>query len=119
MKSVGDNFEEQAAQWLVDQGCKLVARNFRAKPGEIDIIALDQGCLVFLEVRVRRHTGYASAAASVDWRKQRRIAGAAQVFLQRHPQLTDLPCRFDVIAFQPPQSGAGLALHWIRAAFTA
>lgn len=119
MKSVGDDYEARAAQYLLGQGLHLLAQNFRGKAGEIDLIARDQGCLVFVEVRARNSRQFASAAASVDGRKQRRILRTAQLFLQLHPRLAILPCRFDVIAFEPPQSGARAELRWIRAAFTA
>jgi len=118
VKSVGDAFEERAALWLQESGLHLLARNFRYRGGEVDIVALDGECLVFLEVRRRSNPHFAGAAASVDWRKQQRILRAAQVFLQRHPQWSALPCRFDVVAFEPRQSAPDSAPLWIRAAFT-
>ena len=60
-----------------------------------------------------------SAAGSVDRRKQQRILRTAQLYLQRHPELACLPCRFDVIAFEPRQSGSSLEIRWIPGAFTA
>lgn len=118
MKSVGDAFEERAVLWLRECGLRLLARNYRCRGGEIDIVALDGECLVFLEVRRRSNPRFGGAAASVDRRKQQRILRAAQLFLQRHPQWSALPCRFDVVAFEPPQSAPGSAPLWIRAAFT-
>ena len=97
----------------------VLARNFRARTGEIDIIGQHGGCLVFVEVRARGNSRFASAAASVDRRKQLRILRTAQLFLQQQPDLATLPCRFDVIAFEPPQSAPGRELLWIKAAFTA
>ena len=96
----------------------LLLRNFRSKTGEIDIIARHEGCVVFIEVRARSNRAFSSAAGSVDWRKQQRLVRTAQCFLQRHPALANLPCRFDVIAFDPPQSGTSLDIHWIHGAFT-
>lgn len=119
MKSVGDSYETRAALWLQDQGLHLLARNFRGKTGEIDIVAQDATHLVFLEVRARSNRCFASAAASVDRRKQLRILRTAHLFLQRHPQWANMPCRFDVIAFDPPQSVTGTGIRWIRGAFTA
>ena len=118
MKSVGDTFEERAALWLQESGLRLLTRNFRCRGGEIDIVALDGECLVFLEVRRRSNPRFAGAAASVDRRKQRRILRAAQLYLQHHPQWSDRPCRFDVVAFEPPQSAPDSVPLWIRAAFT-
>jgi putative endonuclease len=98
---------------------QVLARNFGGRFGEIDIVALDAGQLAFIEVRGRSNPRFAGAAASVDRRKQQRLLKTAQLFLQRHPALATLPCRFDVIAFEPPQSGAEPRMRWIRGAFTA
>jgi putative endonuclease len=119
MKSVGDDYETRAAGWLQGRGLQLLARNFRARSGEIDIVARDAEHLVFLEVRARSNRYFASAAGSVDRRKQQRIVRTAQAFLQCHPQWADMPCRFDVIAFEPRQSAGEREPHWIRGAFTA
>ncbi|MCB0246417.1 MAG: YraN family protein [Anaerolineae bacterium] len=119
MKTLGDDYEQRAARWLQQRGLRILARNFRGKTGEIDLIARDQTHLVFCEVRARSNRYYNSAAGSVDHRKQQRLLRTAQLFLQRHPGLANLPCRFDVIAFEPRQSGSDLAIRWIPGAFTA
>jgi putative endonuclease len=118
MNAEGEKFERRAAQWLRERGMRLLARNFRTKLGEIDLVALDDGCLVFVEVRVRHNTRFAGAAASVGRDKQRRLQRTALLFLQQRPDLANFPCRFDVIAFEPRQFAPGTALRWIRAAFT-
>lgn len=119
MKSQGDNYELQAAALIEDSGLRLLERNFRGKTGEIDIIAEDSGQLVFIEVRARSNRYYVSAAGSVNARKQGRIVRTAQLFLQQRPQWANTPCRFDVIAFEPPQSDSLSRIRWIRGAFTA
>ncbi len=120
MKVVGEDYERRAARWLQEHhGLPLVARNFRGRTGEIDIIIRDGAHLVFVEVRARSNPRFASAAASVDRRKQQRLLRTAQLFLRAHPELAQLPCRFDVITFDPPQSGAEPGIRWIRGAFTA
>ncbi|MDX1736114.1 MAG: YraN family protein, partial [Halioglobus sp.] len=103
--------------WLQRRGMRVLARNFRAPTGEIDIIALDGAELVFVEVRARANPAFASAAASVTPAKRRRIVATAQIFLQQQAHLAQSPCRFDVVAFEAPQSGAGMS--WIRGAFRA
>ncbi|PLW70383.1 YraN family protein [Pseudohalioglobus lutimaris] len=118
MKSLGDNYEEQAACWLQRQGLTIIERNFRCRVGELDIIGQQGQYLVFIEVRARSNSRFASAAASVDLRKRRRLVRAAQWFLQRHRKYAHLPCRFDVVAFQPPQSATEQTPLWIRGAFT-
>lgn len=119
MKSIGDCYEIKAAEILTSAGLRILARNFSRKTGEIDIIALQQTCVVFVEVRLRSHRGYAGAAASVDRRKQQRIIRTAQLYLRANPMRAQSPCRFDVIAFEPRQSDSELSANWIRSAFTA
>ncbi|NQX90266.1 MAG: YraN family protein [Halioglobus sp.] len=119
MRSLGNAFEDRAARLLKTKGLALLARNFRGKPGEIDIIAREGNQLVFVEVRFRSHYRFAGAAASINTQKQQRIIRTAQLFLQQHPRFATMPCRFDVIAFEPPQSGGSWRARWIRAAFTA
>lgn len=119
MQTQGRHYEDTAADWLCEQGWQLLQRNFRCKVGEIDIIALDGEHLVFIEVRSRSNPRFASAAASVDRRKQQKLLRAASVFLQRHACWQSKPCRFDVLAFDPRQSTPGAAPRWIRAAFSA
>lgn len=119
MKALGEKYEDWAATLLEDRGLRLLERNFRGKTGEIDIIAQDGAQLVFVEVRARSHRCFESAAGSVNLRKQQRIIRTAQLFLQRRPHWADMSCRFDVIAFEPPQSGTRPRIRWIRGAFTA
>ena len=119
MRSKGDLCEKAAVELIRSCGLNVVARNFTARTGEIDIIALDSDCLVFLEVRGRSNPRFAGAAASVDRRKQQRLLRTAQVFLQTHPRWAKTRCRFDVIAFEPRQSGTDPGIQWIRGAFTA
>jgi putative endonuclease len=119
MKQLGDGFEGRAIQYLEERGLQVLQRNFRAKTGEIDIIALAGECLVFVEVRSRSNTRFGGAAITVDWRKQRKILRTAALFLQCHPGLAQLACRFDVVAFEPPQSSGEDKVRWIRSAFSA
>lgn len=119
MRDTGQAFEQRAARFLGHHGVQLLTRNFRARTGEIDLIGLHLDTLVFFEVRARSNPRFSGAGASVDRRKQRRLLRTAQYFLQRQPAFAALPCRFDVIAFEPPQSGSELEIRWIRSAFTA
>ncbi len=118
MEHRGNVFEEMAARWLERRGLTILQRNYRCKLGEIDLIARDGQALVFVEVRARSNPRFASAAASVDRRKQQRLLRTAQHYLCRHPEASDLHCRFDVIAVEPRQSPAKTAVRWIRSAFT-
>ncbi len=119
MKASGDQFEELAAQYLLEQRLHIIDRNFRCKVGEIDIIALHDKHLVFVEVRARSNSRFASAAASVDRRKQIKLIRSASLYLQMCPQWAAMACRFDVIAIEPRQSTSDNNIRWIRGAFSA
>ncbi|MDP4916940.1 MAG: YraN family protein [Haliea sp.] len=119
MQTQGRHYEDIAAHWLQARGWRILQRNFRCKVGEIDIIALDGVQLVFVEVRSRSNPRFASAAASVDRRKQQKLLRTANVFLQRNACWQGNSCRFDVLGFDPRQSAADSAPQWIRAAFCA
>lgn len=112
----GRRAEELAAQFLRAQGCAILHSNFRRRLGELDLIARAGGALVIAEVRTRANSRYGSAAESVDRRKQRRIARAAQLLLQQHPQLARLPVRFDVLVVIDPL-GSAPRVEWIQHAF--
>ncbi|MGH7707929.1 MAG: YraN family protein [Vulcanimicrobiaceae bacterium] len=88
--------EDRAAAYLAANGLRIVARNFRGPGGEIDIVAVDRGTLVFVEVKQRATAGFGSALAAVDARKRRRIRTVAEDFLQFVPHVTKI--RFDVLA---------------------
>lgn len=92
----GQQAEAQAARFLKRQGLKPVAKNFRCRFGEIDLIMKDKDCTVFVEVRYRQHNSWANAAESIDNHKQNRLIKAAEHFLQQHG-LSDFPCRFDAV----------------------
>ena len=92
----GQHAEDAALAYLHKQGLRTVARNYRCRGGEIDLIMQDATELVFVEVRLRRNTQFASAMESVDRQKQRRLVTAARHYLQ-HIGRYDAPCRFDVV----------------------
>jgi putative endonuclease len=110
---VGHVAENEALAFLAQNGLTLVARNFRCKGGEIDLILSDGGTeIVFVEVRLRRHSGFGGAAASVGVTKQRKIRIAAQYFLLKKYGARAWPaCRFDVLALEAQ------GLNWIKGAF--
>lgn len=110
----GSHAEDLACRFLLRQGLRLVARNYRCRRGEIDLILHDAGNLVFVEVRYRRQDRYGSGLESVDRRKQRRISLCAAHYLLRHPQQANRPARFDVVAVGPDGG-----IDWIRNAFDA
>ena len=115
-KARGDQAEAAAEQWLGRKGLNLVVRNYRCRQGEIDLVMLDQDCLVFIEVRWRQHQSHGGALASVDHHKQQRLIQAARHFLASHPAHQQRPCRFDVIGMEP-DNGDSVSYQWIQNAF--
>jgi len=113
--SVGRRAEKLALDHLRDKGLEEIATNFRCRMGEIDLVMLDDDCLVFAEVRFRNQNRFTSAAGSVDPHKQRKIIRTAAAFLGRYPQYISCTVRFDVVGLD--QSGDQTTLRWIRDAF--
>lgn len=91
----GVSAELLAARFLEARGLTIVARNFRVRHGEIDLIARDGATLVFVEVRLRCSPTHGGAAGSITTAKRARLVAAAQAFLLR--QRGDPCCRFDAI----------------------
>jgi len=114
-KEFGSRSEELAASHLASLGYEIIEKNYRAKVGEIDIIAKDGGTLVFVEVKSLRSAGFGVPELKVDHRKRRQIARAAMVYLTRSRR-TSWPCRFDVVAITRPP-GEGPTVDVIRDAF--
>lgn len=112
----GERIERLALSRLLDAGLRLVARNFRCRVGEIDLVMLDGDCLVFVEVRYRRRNRFATARESVGAHKRRKLAKAALFFLARHPAFDDHPVRFDVVACDATAPDQ-YRLQWLKDAF--
>jgi putative endonuclease len=75
----------------------IVARNFRARGGEIDIVARDGATVVFVEVKDRGDTRHGEGFEAVTARKRQRIILAARLYALKH-RLEDTPMRFDVVS---------------------
>jgi putative endonuclease len=93
----GTRSERAAGRFLKKLGYRVLVCNYRCPVGEIDLVALDGNCIVFVEVRSTGGDDVARPAASVDPAKQRRLTNLALHFLQKH-RLLDRPARFDVLA---------------------
>ena len=94
---LGRKGEDLAASYLRQQGYRLLARNYRQRYGEIDIIARDGACIAFVEVKTRQAGSPFLPFEAVSLRKQRQIARVAQAYLAAN-RLFDTPARFDVIS---------------------
>jgi putative endonuclease len=101
----GTRSERAAARFLKKLGYRVLVRNYRCPRGELDLVALDGKCVVFVEVRSTGGADITRPAISVDPVKQRRLTDLALYFLQQHG-LLDCSARFDVLALSWPE-GAG------------
>jgi putative endonuclease len=95
--SLGKAGEDVACRELQRRGYAIVARRYRTRYGEIDIVARDGPTLVFLEVKARTSNRYGVPADAVTLDKQARITAMAHDYLSRRG-LAGAPCRFDVVA---------------------
>lgn len=108
----GEDAEEKALQFLLNEGLSAVSRNYRCKQGEIDLIMRHGTALVFVEVRYRKNATYGSALETVTIKKQSRIIAATCHYLKAN-KLTNSALRFDVVAM------TGDNLNWVQNAFQA
>ena len=96
-QALGVRGEELACDELERRGYAVMARRYRTRAGELDIVARQAGYTVFVEVKARRGSEFGDGAAAVTAAKQRRLVAMAEDYLVRHG-LSDAPCRFDVVA---------------------
>jgi putative endonuclease len=115
-RKVGSAAEHFAYRYLRERGLAAVERNFRCRHGEIDLIMLDEDCLVFVEVRYRSSGALASAAATVDRRKQDKLVRTAEMFLATHPRFSSYAARFDVFGVDGGDKRCR-TVEWVRDAF--
>lgn len=114
-KQAGRDAENAALAHLLASDLQLIMRNYRCRAGEIDLVLRDGPTLALVEVRYRASTRFGGAAASVTWRKQRRLVNAARHLLLTHAELRRYPARFDVIAIDGARDSA---ITWIKNAFS-
>lgn len=89
--------EDVACEYLKKNGYKIIERNFRKRYGEIDVVALDRGTLVFVEVKTRRSSEYGSPLEAITPWKLRSLVRSAQYYKLTHPKLPDL-LRIDAVS---------------------
>ena len=114
----GNVAETAAALYLQSQGLSVLARNLRCRAGELDIVCLDHGVIVVVEVRHRATSDYGGASASVTWRKQRKLIRATEFLRVSRPEWRARALRFDVIGVQGRPDGTR-QIDWIRDTFRA
>lgn len=113
-RETGRRGEDAAAAFVAALGWRIVARNFRCRSGEIDLVALDGDTIVFVEVRTRTGSGRGTPLESVDGRKQAQVGRVARYFLAGRGWF-ERAARFDVVGIrldaEPP------AIEHVRSAF--
>jgi putative endonuclease len=102
--------EDLACQELQQRGYAILARRYRRRGGELDIIARDGQTVVFVEVKTRESCEFGAGGESVNPRKRRRMAGVALDYLARN-RLTESPCRFDVVSIDMGDGAPRIELY--------
>jgi putative endonuclease len=115
-QAFGKTGEDLAVAELERRGYAVLARRYRTKHGEIDIVARDGDTTVFVEVKARATAEFGTAAEAVTRRKQLQLASMARDYLARG-NLTNVPCRFDVVAIDGVGESAVITVY--RHAFDA
>ena len=105
----GTAAEDLAACFLSQQGLRIIARNYRCRFGEIDLIAKDADAVVFVEVRMRRSSAFGGAIGSIDRHKQKKLTLTARHYLSR--LATEPRCRFDAVLLDTLDAGR---IEWLR-----
>ena len=114
---LGRRGEKLAAEYLQDQGLKILARNWRCAEGELDIVATDGvATVIFCEVKTRSGTGFGTPVEAVTRGKRRRIRRLSYLWLTSQPLESWPDRRFDVIGILM-RPGAAPQLRHVRSAF--
>lgn len=95
-KTIGNAGEELAEKYLIENGYKIITRNYRVgRMGEVDILASDKDYLVAVEVKTRSDENYGSPFSAINYKKMKTLHNLAKVLLVRFQQFKNF--RFDVI----------------------
>lgn len=113
-QQLGRKGEETAEKFLIEKDYQILHRNYRRYRGEIDLIAQDGDCLVFVEVKSGTNDRFGSPIHKVDLRKQRQLGKIAMAYFQEH-DLYDQDCRFDIITIV--YKGSQISIDHIENAF--
>jgi len=104
-RALGAAGEAAVARWLEERGWRLVARNWRCRAGELDLVALDGETLVAVEVKSRHEWSAEPAEWGVGPRKAQRLLRAVAEFLAAHPEHAERPYRIDLVAITVDRNG--------------
>jgi len=109
---VGRFGEGVAVQWLVDSGMQVLDRNWRCPEGELDVVAADDGIIVFVEVKTRSSDEFGDPAEAVTPAKAARIHRLAARWLSEHRELRADEMRFDIVSVLRPRQGGVTVTHF-------
>lgn len=115
-KALGKVGERQACRLLKKQGYRILDTNYRSRLGEIDIVALDQNTLVFIEVKTRTVLSFGQPEEGVNLAKQRKLQKLASQYLVEK-KFADIDYRFDIIGILINQTGKVKHIELIKNAF--
>ena len=101
MPNKGRAGEAAAVFLLKEKGMQILAKNFRSRRGEVDIIALDGETIVFAEVKSWSTYGIDALEQAINAKKQRKIIETSKYFLSLHREYRYMAIRFDVIFISP------------------
>lgn len=110
-KETGKKYEEKAALYLEGKGVVILERNFRCRQGEVDLIGVHEGCLVFVEVKYRKNTVSGAPEEAVSHAKQLKICLVSDYYRLLHPTEGKKQVRYDVLAV------CGEEITWHQNAF--
>lgn len=95
-KTIGNFGEEAATKFLMEKGYKILIRNYSCRFGEIDIIAIEDNCLVFIEVKTRTNLKYGAPENAVNYWKQKHLSLSARCYIEQY-RMNNYFARFDVV----------------------
>jgi len=109
--------EDAACKFLKKKGYKIIARNYRTRFGELDIVGLDGEIIAFVEVRSKKEGSFGPPGASINGEKSRRITRAAWNFLSKK-EIRDRDCRFDVVSITHKEGTKSPQISLFKNAFS-
>ena len=92
-RQIGDKGEQVAADWLAADGHEIIARNWRTRYCEIDIVSVKGGVLYFTEVKYRKNDDFGDGLAAITAKKQRQMRFAAELFLAGNPECSGMAAK--------------------------
>lgn len=110
-REVGTKWELLALAYLEEQGVRILEHSFRCKMGEIDLIGMDEDCLVFFEVKYRNKDTNGMAEEAVNYSKQRKICRVSDFYRLRNGISDMMQMRYDVLAINDSE------ITWYKNAF--